>query len=318
MPRKFHRIQNLLNALPVLEASARLGSFTKAGEQLGLSQPTVSRHISNLEADLGVALFERDHNKVTVTKPGRELANAVDLGLSHIDAVVRKTAIGGTPDGLRLACTQSFANCWLLPRFSKLRQAVRTQRVHLVISSWLDDIDLDQVDMVVHWRPQGWAGWPRLPLFDEVTFPVCSPEFLDRNPVLRACTKDPSQLLQGQLLHYEERVTESATWSDWFANFGCAYTIREGTYRFSNYEFMLQAAKDGEGIVLAWHHLAADGVETGELVQIGPAFQRPDAGYVLEYRDDGRNLEHVRQILDWFREAVAEDRNDHATQGLPA
>lgn len=308
MQRKFHRIQYLLNALPVLEASARLGSFTRAGEQLGLSQPTVSRHISNLEADLGVTLFERDHNKVKVTKQGRELANAVDLGLSHIDAIVRKTAMGASSDGLRLACTQSFANCWLLPRFSKLRQSVRAQRVHLVVSSWLDDIDLDQVDMMVHWRPQGWAGWPRLHLFDEITFPVCSPVYLERNPVLRTCTEDPSQLPQNQFLHYEERVTESATWSDWFANFGCAYTMQEASYRFSNYEFMLQAAKDGEGIALAWHHLAVDHIAAGELVQIGPAFQRPDAGYVLEYRDDGRNLEPVRQVLDWFREAVPETR----------
>ena len=313
MQHRFHHIRHLLNALPVLEASVRLGSFTRAGEQLGLSQPTVSRHISNLEADLGVQLFDREHNKLTVTNQGRQLANAVDLGLSHIDAAVRKAAMRTRVDGLRLACTQSFAHCWLLPRFSKLRQAAGQQQVHLLVSHWLDDIDLDQVDMVLHWRPHGWVGWPRVHLFDEVTYPVCSPDYLARNPLLRDCIDDPSLLPKFRLLHYEERATEFVGWSDWFAKFDCTYSAQEGAYRFSNYQFMLQAAKDGEGVALAWRHLVADLIAAGDLVQIGPAFRRPDAGYVLEYRDDGRKTAHLLQVLDWFAGAAAEAGDDHAS-----
>ena len=309
MQRPFRRIQHLLNALPVLEAAARLGSFTRAGEQLGLSQPTVSRHISNLETDLGVALFARDHNKLTVTKPGRELANAVDLGFSHIDAAVRKAAIGHDPGGLRLACTQSFANCWLLPRFSKLRQAAGGQQVHLLVSHWLDDIDLDQTDMFLHWKPDGWAGWPRIHLFDEITFPVCSPEYLERNCELPDCADDPSSLTRFELLHYDERATEFVSWSDWFGHFGLTYVKRRGEYRFSNYHFMLQAAKDGDGVALAWRHLVADQIAAGELVQVAPAFRRRDAGYVLEYRDSGSKAEQVSRIVDWFRTTASETRD---------
>ena len=316
MQNRYHRLQHLLNALPVLEAAARLGSFTRAGEQLGLSQPTVSRHIANLEADLGLALFTRDHNKLTVTKYGKELANAVELGLSHIDAVVRKSAVGGGVDGLRMACTESFANCWLLPRFSNLRRAAGGQQIHLLVSHWLDDIDLDQVDMVVHWRPNGWAGWPRIHLFDEITFPVCSPDYLDRNPVLLDGADDPSLLMQGELLHYEERATEFARWSDWFAKFGLRCPMHDGVYRFSNYQFMLQAAVDGEGVALAWHHLAADQIVAGDLVQVGPEFRRADAGYVLEYRDDGRNAEQTGRVLDWFRGAVTAAQQDHTARDV--
>jgi LysR family glycine cleavage system transcriptional activator len=301
MQGRFHRTQHLLNALPVLEASARLGSFTKAGEHLGLSQPTVSRHISNLEDHLGAALFVRNHNKLTVTKQGRELANAADLGLSHIDAAVRKIAMEAAPDGIRLACTQSFANCWLLPRFSQLRHAVDGQQIHLLPSYWLDDIDLEGVDVIVHWRPQGWAGWPSTRLFDEITFPVCAPEYLARNPSLDKCVNDPSLLSQFQLLHYEERATEFVSWADWFANFDCTYQIQKGAYRFSNYQFMLQAAVDCEAVALGWHHLVADRIVAGELVQVGPAFRRPNAGYFLEYRAGGGTSKLQRQILDWFK-----------------
>lgn len=314
MKRRFRRIQHLLNALPVLEASVRLKSFTKAGEQLGLSQPTVSRHISNLEDDLGVALFTRDHNKLAVTPQGRDLANAVDLGLSHVDAVVRKIEIEPNAKGIRLACSQSFAYCWLLPRFSSLRQAIGGSEIQLMVSYWLDDIDPEQVDMIVHWRPHGWVGWPRLHLLDEISFPVCSPEFLSRNPALRNCTTDPSILKQFQLLHYQERAAEFIRWSDWFENFGCEFAMPEEVYRFTNYQFMLQAALDGEGVALAWKHLDSDRIAAGDLVQIGPAFKRPDAGYVLEYRDDGRKSESTRMILDWFQNAIAETKGDGKAQ----
>jgi len=305
MQSRFRRTHHLLNALPVLEASARLGSFSRAGEELGLAQPTVSRHIANLESDLGVELFVRRHNQLTVTKQGRHLANAVDLGLSHIDAAIRKTATGSRLEGLTLACTQSFANCWLLSRFSKLRHATGQKPVHLLVSHWLEDVNPEEVDIILHWRPQGWANWPRVHLFDEVTFPVCSPDYLVRNPMLAQSVVNPSALSQFQLLQYDERATEFVSWQDWFENFGCSYKPQEAAYRFSSYQFMLQAAQDGEGIALAWRHLAADQIAAGNLVQVGPAFRRPEAGYYLEYRDDRRTPDHLPLVLDWFRQAAS-------------
>lgn len=301
MQRRFHRIQHLLNALPVLEVAVRCGSFTGAAEQLGLSQPTVSRHIANLEDHLGVSLFVRTHNRLDVTEQGRSLAKAVDLGLSHIDAEVRKLAMGPRPDGIRLACTQSFANCWLLSRFSRLRHVAGDQQIHLLPSYWLEDIDPRDVDMIVHWRPQGWAGWPSVRLFDEITFPVCAPEYLLRNPGLHDCVNEPSRLAQFDLLYYEERAGEFVGWPDWFTYFDCSPLLQESAYRYSNYQFMLQAAVDGDGVALAWSHLAADRIATGDLIQVGPAFKRPNAGCFIEHREgEGVSDQHGR-ILDWFR-----------------
>ncbi len=278
----------------------RLGSFTKAGEHLGLSQPAVSRHIANLENQLGVQLFAREHNKLTVTRQGRDLANAVNLGLSHIDAAICKTAGSAETGGLRLACTQSFANCWLLPRFSSLRQAMGDVQVQLAVSHWLDEIDPESVDMIAHWRPQGWAGWPRKQLFEEVTFPVCSPDYLDRNPVLQDASENPSVLVRLDLLHYEERAMEFAGWPEWFADSGIGYTAPDQVFRYPSYQFLLQAAADGAGVALAWQHLAADKVASGELVQIGQGFRRDRAGYFLEYRDTETTARIQRRLLDWF------------------
>ncbi|KIC20139.1 hypothetical protein RA20_10545 [Leisingera sp. ANG-Vp] len=260
----------------------------------------MSRHIANLEDQLGVQLFTREHNKLTVTRQGRDLANAVSLGLTHIDSAIRKTAGSAGAGGVRLACTQSFANCWLLPRFSRLRQAMGDVQVQLAVSHWLDDIDPDSVDMIAHWRPQGWAGWPREQLFEEATFPVCSPDYLRRNPVLQDASEDPSVLVRPDLLHYEERAMEFAGWPDWFAASGISYTAPDRISRYPSYQFMLQAAADGAGIALAWQHLAADKIASGDLVQIGQCLRRDGAGYFLEYRDSGTASQLPQRLLDWF------------------
>jgi len=178
MLTRFRRIQHLLTALRVLEAAARRESFTLAGEELGLSQPTVSRHIANLEDDLGTTLFTRYHNKLKITGAGRALADSVNLGLSHIDTAVREIASYHRDDSITLACTHSFAHGWLLPRFSSLRRAVPDVTINLVVSYWLEDVNLDDTDMMISWRIQGRTEWPGLPLFGEITYPVCSRDTL--------------------------------------------------------------------------------------------------------------------------------------------
>ncbi|WP_282608318.1 LysR family transcriptional regulator [Pelagibius sp. Alg239-R121] len=301
MPSRFHRVRHLLTTLPVLEAAARNGSFTRAGDELGLSQPTVSRHIANLEADLGVTLFTRQHNQLTLTREGRALADAIELGLSHIDAAARQVSITQKQLGLTLACTHSFAHGWLLPRFSSLRRATNQAPIHLVVSYWLEDVDLDEIDLVISWRTRGWTDWPRLALFDEVTYPVCSAAFLAQHPGINSGDSNPSQLSQAPLLNYVERDSDYVSWENWFSHFGCSYVQAPDAYRFSNYHFMIQAAIDGEGIALGWHHLVADQIAAGRLCRVGPAYKHRNAAYTLEFRDDRSAPDRLSPVLEWFR-----------------
>ena len=295
MPSRFRRIQAHLTALPVFEAAARLGSFTRAGEELGISQPSVSRHIANLEEALGQALFVRDHNRLTLTVEGAAFAGAVDLGLSHIDTAYRKLAQGPRREGLTLACSFSFAHGWLLPRFSDLRRAAGSVPIHLVVSYWLEDVDLDDVDMVVNWRSRGWTEWPSLSLFDEVVYPVTAPWWEGRADTLSAA----------DLLHFEERDNEFVGWERWFAHQGQPMPDISDAYRYSNYHFMIQAAMDGEGVALGWHHLVADQVSEGRLQRVGPPMHYRDDAYSLEYRPDTGAPDTMQAVLDWFRVEIA-------------
>lgn len=308
MQSRYYRIQHLLTALRVLEVAARKGSFTKAGEELGLSQPTVSRHILNLEEDVGTILFERDHNKLSLTEEGQRLSDSVALGLSHIDRAVRTIAAKSDRLGLTLACTHSFAHGWLLPRFSSLRHAAG-QPINLNVSYWLEDVNPDEVDMIISWRTLGWAGWPRISLFDEIAYPVCSTAFLNKHPNLQLCDSSPEDLSSAPLLNYVERDSDYVGWESWFSSFDTVFVQPEDVYRFSNYHFMIQAAMDGEGIALGWHHLVADQINSGRLVRVGPIYRHRLAAYALEYRDEANLKERISSTLEWFRNEAAKTQS---------
>lgn len=298
MQSRFRRIQTLLTPLRILEAAARHGSFTKAASELGLSQPSVSRHIASLEEDLGTKLFIRSHNKLAITPDGRTLANAVDLGLSHILTAVQAISSPHPREGLTLACTHSFAHGWLLPRFSSLRRASHERPINLIVSYWLKDIVLDDVDLIVNWRTRAGPSWPRLPLFDEIVYPVCAPDYVKSLVPSRA----PHALQTAVLLDYDVMDDDQIGWKEWFAAQGLRAVAPIQRDLFSNYHFMIQAAMDGEGVALGWHHLVADQILRGRLVKIGPAFRRENSCYALEYRQDRLSLTDVSTVLDWFKD----------------
>lgn len=275
-----------------------------------MRQPTVSRHIMNLEEDLGVLLFERSHNRLALTADGKKLSDAIALGLTHVVTAVREVGARRPEDCITLACSLSFANCWLLPRFSALRQALDDYPVHLVTSYWLADLDVEKVDMVVSWRSDGTTGWSRLPLFDEVVYPVCSPAFRARRPELEKAFDDPARLLGAPLLFVQQQDPEFLDWEGWFSAHDLTFAAPPNQYRFSNYEFMMQAAIEGEGIAIAWHHLTDHYLEEGRLVRLGPPVTSRTPAYWLEYREERLPGAPLAIALDWFcsqathREAV--------------
>lgn len=291
-----------MTPLRVLEASARQGNFTKAAEELGISQPSVSRHIANLEQELGTSLFLRNHNKVRLTEDGRALAKAVDMGLSHILSQVDKIAAPQPAKGLTLACTHSFAHGWLLPRFSSLRQAMQGMPIKLVVSYWLKDVVINEVDLIIGMSGDGWTGWPHIHLFDEIIYPVCAPRYLEENPDVLTLAALPKE----RLLDFEILDDRQLGWDRWFAEQGLAFEGSEGCNLFSNYHFMIQAAMDGEGIALGWHHLVADQIKQGRLVKVGPALTPPASRYTLEYHPDYATQSDLEPVLDWFRRQMSD------------
>lgn len=299
MQARFRKIEPLLSALPVFEAAARHQSFTKAAQELNLSQPTVSHHIQNIEAWMEVPLFARRHNRVRLTTVGEQLAAAVSLGLGHIDKEVRAIQSRTQPGELTLACSIGFANSWLMPRFSSLRRAIDGYPVTLATTDWHRGFDRDSADLLVVWTGEAPSRHERIPLFPERVVPVCSPEFLNNHPELKL--DDPERLATYPLLHYDEQDSGFVNWTSWFASQGVAYTPPSERYVFSNYEFLLQAVTEGEGIGLGWAQLIKTRMEAGQLWPVGPVVTGDDSAYSVEIHRGGVPDDVLDKAADWFR-----------------
>ncbi|MEX3009631.1 LysR substrate-binding domain-containing protein [Hoeflea sp. TYP-13] len=301
MERKFRHVPGYLHALLVLEAAARHSSFTRAGHELSLTQPTVSRHITVLEERLGQALFHRNNNRIRPTEAGRRLADAVALGIGHTETVWDELARKDPGDELVMACTFGFADQWLMPRFSELRQALKGKRVRVATSDWMEHLDMEQIDVAIVSDPSDDPSRTSVPLFAEDVFPVCSRDYLADHPEL---ADNPHAIAKAQLLHFDIGKSGFMTWQSWFTHCGVPPPPSDKSAAYDAYPFLLHAAQNGAGVALGWRVLVDRMIEDGSLVQIGPAIRNRDTAYYAQYRTTGPKAETSLALVCWIKAAL--------------
>ncbi|MBE1285325.1 MAG: LysR family transcriptional regulator [Rhodobacteraceae bacterium] len=298
MEQPAHNIAGSLNALLVLEVAVRHSSLSRAAKELGLSQPAVSRHISTLEGRLGQPLFQRNNNRIVPTPNAQRLADAVALGLGHVDQTW--VDISAPPDRgeITLACTFGFADQWLMPRFSDLRAHMGDTRVRVVTTDQLGAIDLSWLDVAVVWDVAATPDRPYFPLIRDEAFPICSPAFLARHP--EAC-EDLSRIPADVFLHFDTGRSGFLTWNAWFARVGLKPPKFGKSTEFDAYPFLLQSVRRGEGIGLGWTGLVDQALEDGEVLRLGPTASSREASYYVQHRPFLKQDASLQFLLDWFR-----------------
>ncbi|OUR77223.1 hypothetical protein A9Q83_11970 [Alphaproteobacteria bacterium 46_93_T64] len=307
MKKYFQNVTGSLNALLVLEAAVRHSSFTKASVELSLSQPTVSRHIATLEARLGKQLFWRKNNQIQPTSEGKQLAEAVSIGLGHTESVWQQLSKFTRDRDLVLACTYGFADNWLLSQSTQLKAVLGDKRLRIATADWMESLDMDQVDIALVWDLSLAPDRPSIPLFPDEAFPVCSPDYLRQNPNIAS---DPRALLKANLLDYDVRHSGQVTWPIWFASLGINAQDHAQVFQYDAYPFLLKAVQDGEGVALGWRFMVDRMIEDGSLVKVGPNVVNSEAAYYLQYRTDGPHSDTIRAIVDWFKRTV--EKQEHS------
>ncbi len=245
-----------LNALRAFEAAARHLSFTKASEELHVTQAAVSHQIKALEEWLGVPLFRRVNRGLVLTDAGQTylppLREALDLMASATERLFRKDSTGT----LTISTMPSFAAKWLVLRLGRFQAEHPELDVRLHTTSQMVDFAQQDVDLAIRF---GSGNWPELRverLLNENVFPVCSPRLL---PTL----KTPADLRKHTLLHDDYIIN----WGTWCAAAGVqGIDIARGT-QFTDSALTLQAAMEGHGVALARQVLVADDLAAGRLVQ---------------------------------------------------
>ncbi|MBY6069145.1 LysR family transcriptional regulator [Leisingera aquaemixtae] len=298
MERSIRPTAGSLNSLLVLEVAVRHASLSRAAIELGLSQPAVSRHIATLEDRLRQPLFDRNNNRITPTANAIRLADAVALGLGHVDQAWSEVLAAPETDEVTLACTFGFADQWLMPRHSDLRASLGGTRVRVVTTDQLGDIDMSRLDAAVVWDPSRMPERPYFPLIPSETFPVCTPGFLADHP---EAADGISALPPVSFLHFDTGSSGFLTWPGWFEQAGLPLPRFGKAPEFDAYPFLLQAVLDGEGIALGWLGLVDQLLENGRLVRAGPSVFSRETAYYVQHRPVLDETGALARLLAWFQ-----------------
>ncbi len=289
-------IYPVLNAIYVFEIAARELNFTIAARKIGMAQPSVSRFISNLEDYLGIRLFHRDHNRVFLTDAGTSLLAATELGLGHIRTTIEEFGQQKNEKRLVIASTHGFAHMWIIPRLRHLKTLLPEWDVLLSTSEQPHGGDFDTADIVIRFGAGDWPDMRKMPLFREEVFPVCAPQLLEAFD-LQCEQIDPRGLSGLPLLVQDNGEHGWLSWTDWFDKFSLAHPDLPDPHPVPSYHFVLQAATEGEGIALAWQHLAEPYLSNGWLVEIPNMRVTTKNGYYATYSSAHSQADKIEQWL---------------------
>lgn len=257
----------MMNALLVFESAARLGNFTRAAEELHISQSAVSRHVSNLEHQTGLVLFKRTGNRVSLTNEGKYVSDATSAGLGQIRDVIDALK-PPSHQTLTIACSHTIGNFWLIPRLDRLRSAIPSHQVRLLAADSYSDFDDPEVDLSIRYGDEtSWPGMIKRKLFDEKIFPVCAPSLVQRYPIVRRDIGAAGR--NAPLLRLEPKVGGGGffDWREWFQN-------KQGSdgvlgLALSNYALMIEEAIAGRGIAIGFEQIIDTFIESGKLLRLG-------------------------------------------------
>jgi len=248
-----------LNALRAFEAAARHLSFTRAAEELNVTQAAVSHQIKALEERLGVTLFKRMNRTLLLTDVGQAYLPAVR---EAFDGLARATALLLKRDrtgALTVSVLPSFAAKWLVPRLGQFRDQHPEIDVRLSTDHHMVDLGREDVDMAIRYGQGDYPGLDSVRFLNEDVFPVCSPLLLQgRHPLLR-----PDDLRYHTLLHDDFRID----WRLWLLAAGVKDVDPDRGPAFTDSSMVVQAAVEGQGVALARSVLAAADLVSGRLVK---------------------------------------------------
>jgi LysR family glycine cleavage system transcriptional activator len=248
-----------LNALRAFEAAARSESFTRAAEELCVTQGAVSHQVKALEATLGIKLFNRERQRLVITDAGREYLNVVRDALDRIAAGTERVLQRQNSGVLTVSTSPDFAAKWLVNRLGRFGEA--HPDIDLRVSATMHHIDFvrEEVDVAVRHGDGNWPGLDAARLCIEQLFPVCSPKLMSgRNKIAK-----PSDLSRSPLLHLDD----SKAWTQWFEAAGVPAPQLPHGLTLNRASMLIDAAIDGQGVALARTALAASDLISGRLIR---------------------------------------------------
>ena len=294
------RLVPSMTALQCFEAAARHLSFTRAAEELHLTQSAVSKQVAQLEEMLRHHLFLRIRRRLQLTPAGALYLAEVNKILTQVDMSSRYVlTYGEQTEVLKVATQPSFGVRWLIPHLKGFGK--RYPNIHLDIRNEMEPFALLQAtaDVVFFYGQGTWPGATCIELFREEVVPVCAPELLQgRTP------EGPGEVADMVLL---QSTSRPEAWHEWFLEQGLQGVNSYHGPRFDTFYMSLSAAQSGCGVALVPRYLVARELDEGSLVIPWAYPMRSRGAHFLAFAEHAAEVPKIRALVDWTQKQLDED-----------
>jgi LysR family transcriptional regulator, glycine cleavage system transcriptional activator len=286
-------------ALLCFDASARLGSFTRAAQELSLTQGAVSRQIIGLEARLGVALFVRERNSLGLTPAGQAYLVDVRPALLALErATANVMALKGQGGALNVSVGASLGNHWLIPRLPDFVRAHPEITLNLATRIGAADFAANRLDASIEFGGAERAGFTAMKVMSLVLRPYASSAWAKQ---YRSAFKlgDPAQA-------FIQHTTVPEAWSRWFEAAGVRLSGNAAAPRYDLMSMALNAAAAGLGAVLLPDFMVGDALASRKVVRLSARAWTSERAYRLVYPTALTDHEPLRLFRLWLMAQVAQ------------
>lgn len=293
-----HRIPPLA-AIRAFEAAARHSNFTKAGDELGMTQAAISYQIKSLEDRLEIALFHREKGRVILTESGARLAPLVTQAFDRLEDAF--TAVRQVSESvITISSTNTFAANWLAPRLGGFQMKRPELAVRLHTSDSLVDFARDGIDVAVRTGARAWPGLDARRIMRIHIAPLASPEFLSAHPPVRT----PDDIMRMPRL-----TADHPWWELWYRQAGGTGEITPPPpgIRLDSQLMEGRAALAGQGVAILMPDLWNSEIEAGRLVQPLGNSATWDWSYWVVSPVHTRNAPKIRAFREWITAEIARE-----------
>jgi len=294
--------------LRAFHAAARRGRFKDAAEDLGITESGVSHQVRRLETFLGVALFDRGGQQMTLTAAGERYFAAIDPAVERIREAT--TDLLGPPDRDRVALTAppSLASLWLIPHMGSLETQCPGIDLQLITTTRLCDLRRDQIDLAIRYGQGDWPGLDSAFMFEQQGFPVCAPGHLDDT-----AEADLQEVLAKARLIVNDMHPEE--WTEWALAHGLQPPSTRGALVLNDVGQVLEAAERGLGLAMGRRPMVDARCARGSLVApFGRASAPSAAAYHLCHPDGAQPTAAARKVKRWLMNLAEQERTAMAQE----
>ncbi|HJV79726.1 LysR substrate-binding domain-containing protein [Noviherbaspirillum sp.] len=284
-----------VHALSAFEAAARHGSFAVAAEELCITPSALSHRIRLLEDFVGERLFLRDGRAVSLSEFGRRYLDVVRAALRTLTDFPLPHRTAPAQPRIKVTVPPTFARCLLVPRLEEFSNLYPEIVIELFLQVPLYDLSLSESDVEVRFGAGKYPDIVTEKLFEEPTFTVANPKYLEKIGGLKV----PADLQKATLLR-----SALEPWQPWFEVAGLDWPEPSVGLRFDDLGLLLEAVRHGLGVGLTRQHFAQNQIASGEVVQVFPniVLKTPPHAYYVVYEQHVRDRPEVGAFVDWLLE----------------